>query len=183
MDVQEQAKSKMRAGIEHLKTELKSIRTGRANPSMMDPVMVEVYGSNMRLRDIASVSSPEPRQLLITPFDPKNAPMISKSIEKANLGIMPIVDGHLVRIKVPPMDEAMRKEMVKLCHKKREDAKIGIRNVRRDANDQLKKQKGEGILSEDLVKKFEKTIQELTDSFCKEADDVTRHKEEEVMHV
>lgn len=179
----EQIKTKMRGAIDHLKLELKSIRTGRANPGMVDTVMVEIYGSNMRIKDVASISVPEPKQLLIVPFDAKNAGPIAKAIEKANIGIMPILDGNTVRLRVPPMDENLRKEMVKICHKKREDTKVSIRNHRREGNDQLKKLKAEGHVSEDQVKKQEKVIQDLTDTFCKEADDVAKQKEDEVTHI
>lgn len=183
MDVIEQTKTKMRQAIDHLKAELKGVRTGKANPGMVDTVMVEIDGAHVRIKAVASISAPEPRQLLLTPFDPKNAPFIAKGIERANLGINPIVDGRVVRIKIPPMDEAMRKEMVKLCHKKAEEAKVSIRNIRRDSNDALKKQKSDGSLPEDLFKKFEKNIQEQTDQFCKEADEVSKSKEAEVMHI
>jgi ribosome recycling factor len=183
MDTLEQAKSKMAATIEHLKTELKSIRTGRANPGMVDSISVEVYGANMRVKDLASISCPEPKQLLISPFDPKNSPLIAKAIEKANIGIMPILDGNTVRLKVPPMDENMRKEMIKVCHKKKEEAKVGIRNIRRDANDHLKQQKSKGELPEDLLKKSEKQIQDFTDKYCEEAEKITKQKEDEITHV
>ena len=183
MDIMEQTKSKMRAAIEHLKTESKSIRTGRANPGMVDGVHVEVYGTNMRIKDLASVSCPEPKQLLITPFDPKNAGMISKGIEKANIGVMPIIDGHTIRLKIPPMDESMRKEVIKLIHKKVEEAKVGIRNIRRDSNDHLKKQKSGGDITEDVHDTLTKSIQKVTDDSCKEADDISRQKEAEVVHV
>lgn len=183
MAITDDTKNKMAAAIEHLRAELKGIRTGKANPGMLDTILVEVYGSNMRIKDIASVSAPEMRQLLITPFDHQNVHPISKGIERANLGLQPIVDGNSVRIKIPPMDENLRKEMVKVCHKKREDAKISIRNVRRDANEAIKKQKNEGLIPEDMMKKLEKSIQELTDKYCKEADDISEQKEKEVMHV
>lgn len=180
MEVIDTAKAKMRAAIDHLKNELKSIRTGRAHAGMVDSIQVEVYGSNMRIKEIASVTSPDPKQLLISPFDPKNAPFIGKAIEKANIGLQPILDGHTVRLKIPMMDEAMRKEMIKLCHKKREESKISIRNIRRECNETLKRLKD---LPEDQLKKNEKTIQETTDAFCKEADAVSKQKEEEVMHI
>lgn len=183
MDIVEQIKGKMEAAIEHLKTELKSIRTGRANAGMVDGILVEVYGSNMRIKEIASVTSPDPKQLLITPFDPKNLPFISKSIEKANIGMMPMIDGHSVRLKIPMMDEPMRKEMAKLCHKKKEEAKVRIRTERQKGNEQLKKLKSSSEIPEDLFKKYEKQIQELTDKACKEADDVAKKKEDEVVHL
>lgn len=180
MSIADQTKSKMQAAIEHLKNELKNIRTGRANPGILDSVTLEVYGSPMRLKDIASVTAPEPRMLLITPYDPKNTAAIGKAIEKANLNIMPIVDANVVRIKIPQMDDSMRKEMIKLCHKKREDCKVSIRNIRRDNNEIVRKQKSDGEITEDIQKKLEKTIQELTDSFCKEADSVAEKKEKEI---
>jgi len=180
MSIFEKTKEKMTVALEHFKNELKNIRTGRANPAMLDNVHVEVYGASMRLKDIASVSAPEPRQLLVAPFDNHNAGAISKAIEKANLGIQPILDGHVVRIKIPSMDDNLRKEMVKMCHKKREESKISIRGIRRDANEEVKKQKADGIIPEDLMKKEEKKIQDLTDKFCKEADDLSEKKEKEI---
>lgn len=180
MSITKQTKEKMDATLEHLKQDLNGIRTGQANPAMLDGVMVEVYGTMMRLRDIASVNSPEARQLLITPFDAGSASAIGKSIERANLGFMPIVDGNSVRIKIPPMDEALRKEMVKICHKKQEEAKVTIRNLRRDANDFVRKQKAQGDIPEDLMKKLEKEIQELTDKYCKICDEMAQKKEKEI---
>lgn len=180
MDILGQTKEKMLAAIEHLKNELKSIRTGRANAGMLDSVVIELYGTPMRLKDIASITVPEPRLLLITPFDPQNTSSIGKSIEKAGIGIMPIVDGNLVRIKIPQMDENMRKEMVKVCHKRREEAKVSIRNIRRDSNDTARKQKANGDMAEDVLKKLEKQIQEFTDKFCKDADDLSEKKEKEI---
>lgn len=183
MSVTDQTKTKMLTALEHLKSELKTIRTGRANPAMVEGIMVEIYGSPMRLKDVASINAPEARMLLITPFDGKNAATIGKAIEKANIGVNPIVDGNLVRIKIAQMDENMRKEMVKLCHKRLEEAKISIRNIRRDGNEAVRKQKAAGELAEDLMKKAEKNIQELTDKYCKEADDITEKKEKEIASI
>ena len=183
MNLTDQTKAKMIAALEHLKTELKSIRTGRANPGMVEGVIIEIYGTPMRLKEIASITSPEPRMLLITPFDAKNASIIGKGIEKANIGINPIVDGNVVRIRIPQMDENMRKEMVKLCHKRLEEAKISIRNIRRDANEAVRKQKSSGEIAEDIMKKSEKSIQELTDKYCKEAEEASEKKEKEVASI
>ncbi len=180
MSVIEETKAKMAAAIEHFKNDLKNIRTGRANPGMVENVMVEVYGSMMRLKDVASISVPESRQLLITPFDPQTASVIGKSIEKANIGFMPIVDGNVVRIRIPPMTEELRQKMAKICHDEKEKAKISIRNIRRDANESVRKQKADGTIAEDIMKKLEKGIQELTDKFCKEADDLSDKKEKEI---
>jgi ribosome recycling factor len=178
MNIFDQAKTKMGAALDHLKNELKSIRTNRANPGMLDNVSVEVYGSMMRIKDVANVTAPEARLLLITPFDPSTTNPIGKSIERA--GFLPIVDGNAIRIKIPPMDENARKEKVKECHKKKEEAKISIRNIRRECNEAAKKQKTAGDITEDDLKKLEKNIQELTDKSCKEADDLSEKKEKEV---
>jgi ribosome recycling factor len=180
MSILDQTKTKMAVAIEHFKNDLKNIRTGRANPGMVEHVLIEVYGSSMRLKDLASITVPESRQLLITPFDPQNASLIGKSIEKANIGFMPIVDGHVIRIKIPPMTEELRKKMAKICHEESEKTKISIRNIRRDANEAVRKQKADGELAEDLMKKFEKNIQELTDKFCREVDDLSEKKEKEI---
>lgn len=180
MDIIAQTKTKMNAANEHLKHELKSVRTGRANPGMLDHITVELYGTPMRIKDAASITTPEPRMLLITPFDGKNAAAIGKSIEKANINLTPIVDGNAVRIKIAPMDESMRKNMIKQCYKLLEEAKVAIRNIRRESNDFVRKQKNEGLMAEDAMKKAEKSIQELTDKACKEADEICAQKEKEV---
>lgn len=183
MSSSDDLKKKMTAAIDHLKHELVSIRTGRANPGMVENIMIDVYGSQMRLRDIASITAPEARQLLIQPFDPQTNSAIGKGIEKANIGIMPIVDGNVVRINIPAMDKNLREKMVKLIHEMREKAKVVIRNLRRDANDDAKEKKKKALIPEDEFKKREKEIQELTDKFCKEADDAATHKESEVMRI
>jgi len=183
MSVTEQTKSKMQAALDHFKSELKNLRTNRANPSMFEGVSVEVYGTHMRIKELASISAPESRQILITPFDPQTASAISKGIEKANLNLQPILEGHIVRINVPPMDEAVRKEIVKQGKKKAEDAKIVIREIRRKNNELIRKMKTDGDVTEDVMKKDEKIIQELTDKFCKEIDDLFAMKEKEIMTV
>ena len=183
MSILDQTKAKMAQAIDHLKEELKAIRTGRANPAMLDHVTVEVYGSTMKIKELGSITSPEPRQLLISPFDPKNVGLISKGIEKANIGFQPIADGNVVRIRIPPMDESMRKEMIKLCHKRCEESKVSIRNIRRDANELVRKQKNSNEIGEDIMKKNEKIIQEMTDKSCKEADEITAKKEKEVITI
>lgn len=183
MSVLNETKEKMKASIAHFVAELKGLRSNRANPALLDGVMVEVYGSTMRLRDMATITSPEPRQLLITPFDPQTAGPISKAIEKANLGVKPIIDGKTVRISIPPMDEAMRKEIVKVAKKKAEDAKVAIREVRRKGNETARKQKADGDLPEDALKKLEQQIQDLTDENCKQIDTLFSEKEKEILTV
>ncbi|MEX2305917.1 MAG: ribosome recycling factor [Waddliaceae bacterium] len=180
MSILSETKQNMEAAIAHLKEELKAIRTGVASPALLDNIMVEVYGAPMRLQDISNVTSPESRQLLVTPYDANNASTIGKAIERANLGIQPIVEGNSVRIKIPPMDDSVRKDMVKLCSKRCEEAKVSIRNVRRDSNETARKQKSSGEITEDDLNRKEKDIQELTDKFCKEADKLAEIKEKEI---
>ncbi|MBS0620703.1 MAG: ribosome recycling factor [Verrucomicrobia bacterium] len=179
----EETKKKMHAALEHFKTELKNLRTSRANPGMLDGVLVDVYGAQMRIKELANVTTPESRQLLVSPFDPQTASAIAKGIEKANLNLQPILEGQSIRINVPPMDEAMRKQIVKQGKQKAEDAKIAIRDIRRKNNELVRKAKADGLITEDMMKKEEKGIQDLTDKCCKEVDDLFTAKEKEIMTV
>jgi ribosome recycling factor len=183
MSIIDNTKKEMTAAIDHLATELKGIRTGRANPHLLDSVQVEVYGTYMRLPDMASVTATDARQLLISPYDVSNSSAIGKAIEKANLGVQCIVDSNQVRVLVQPPDQEVRKELVKLCKKRSEDTKVAVRNIRRKFNDLAKDQKTKGDISEDILKKNEKQIQTLTDEFCKKADDLASAKEKEIMHI
>lgn len=167
----------MESAIDHLKNELNAIRTGRASPAALDGVSVEVYGASMRIKDICSITTPEPRTLLITPFDASNTGAIAKAIEKANLGLRPVAEGKLIRINVPAPDAEEREKRKKLSRKRGEEAKISVRNVRREANDAAKH------LSEDDRKRHEKTTQELTDKYCKLADELCDKKERELTEV
>ena len=183
MEITKQTESKMKASIDHLHEELKHIRTGRADPAILNGVKVEVYGTQMRLKELSTITSPEPRQILVTPFDAQNTGAIRKSIETANIGINPIVDGNTIRLNVPPMDQNMRGEMVKLAKKKGEDAKVSIRNARREGNEILKTQKSSGDIPEDLMKKGENDIQKHTDTFCKQVDEIISCKEKDIMAI
>ena len=181
MSILKDTEKTMAQTVEHFKEELKNIRTGRANTAMFDNISVEVYGTKMRLKDLATISSPEPRQILITPFDRNNAGFINQAIEKANLGLQAQIEGNVIRIIIPSLTEEARKKMVQRCHEEREKCKVSVRNHRREANDTLKKQKGE--MSEDEIKKLEKDVQNITDKFCEQADKITTEKEQEVMTV
>lgn len=183
MSVVKDIESKMKNAIEHFKTELRNLRTGRANPAVLDSVTVELYGSQMRMKDLAQVSVSDARQLLITPYDPSSVPAIVKGIERANLNLMAIADGHVVRVPVPPLTEEVRKDTVKLAKKKAEDVKVQLRDIRRKGNDTVKKQKTDNEITEDVQKKLEKQIQELTDKFCKEIDTLCAQREKEIMEV
>lgn len=182
-DIEKQVKAAMQAGLDHLKQELKALRTGRANSAMLDRVMVEAYGSMVRLKEVANISVPEARQILVSPFDFNNAQAIKKGIEAANLGVTPIVDGKVVRINIPAMDEAVRKQIAKQCKELGEKAKVGMREVRRKYNEMVRKLKADGQIPEDMMKKMEKMIQDTTDRFCKEIDGATAEKEKEVMTI
>jgi len=182
-NIESQVKSAMQVVMDHLKAELKTLRTGRANASILDKVHVEVYGSHMPLKSLANITVPEPRQILVTPIDQSGANAIAKSIEAANLGVNPMVDGKVIRINVPPMDESIRKQIAKQCKEHGEKAKVSVREVRRKFNDLVRKQKADGTLPEDQMKKAEKTIQDLTDKFCKEVDSACTEKEKEIMTV
>lgn len=178
------AKDKMQQSVEHLKTELRSLRTNRANTAMLDSVHVEIYGSQMPLKSVANISAPEARQLLITPFDPQTASAIAKAIERnPAITFVPVVDGHSVRINVPPMDEAMRKEIVKQAKRKGEEAKVSVRDVRHKAKDQAKKAEGAGELTQDDVRRIDKQVQEFTDKACQEIDALVVQREAEIMTV
>lgn len=183
MSLTDQSKSKMQAAVDHFKIELKNLRTNRANPGMVEGVLVDVYGSQMRLKELGNITTPEPRQILITPFDPQTALAIAKGIEKANLNLQPRVEGSAIRINVPPMDQSVRLTIVKQGKEKAEQAKIVIREIRRTYNDMVRKQKASGEVTEDIMKKTEKTIQELTDQFCREIDHLFASKEKEILAV
>jgi len=184
MNIVDNAKTKMSAAVDHLRQELKTLRTGRANTSMLDHVMVEMYGSPMRLSSVASITVSEPRMLLVTPFDVTQTATLAKAIQRADLGGLTVIaEGNLIRIMVAQMDASVRKTMAKSCSKFSEDAKVSIRNIRRDANDTVRKQKSDGLIPEDSAKKQEKNIQELTDKFCKVCDEVCAEKEKEILTI
>ncbi len=183
MTITEDTKEKMEDSLEHFQDELRKLRTGRANPSMLDSVMVESYGTVMRLKDIANVSVSEARQLLVTPFDSQVAGAISKGIEKSGLNLQPILEGNFIRVPIPQMNENIREDIVKQAKKKAEDSKISIRDHRRKANDNAKKQKSDGDMTEDLLKKIGKQVQELTDQYCKKVDELYTKKEKDILEV
>lgn len=182
-NLESQLKSAMQAAIEHLKQELKALRTGRANAAILDKVHVEQYGSHMPLKALANINVPEARQIVVTPFDHSTINAISKAIEAANLGVNPMVDGKVIRIKIPPMDETIRKQFAKQCKDLGEKTKIALRDIRRKFNELVRKQKADGVIPEDMMKKLEKSIQDQTDRFCKDVDTVCAEKEKEIMTI
>jgi len=180
-EIIKKAKEGMIGALNHFKEELRSLRAGRASSALVENIAAECYGSQMRIKELATITTPEPRQLLITPFDVNNAGPIAKALEKANLGVRVSVEGKIIRIMFPELDEARRKDLVSQVHKKLEECKIGVRAVRRDANEHLKAIKED--IPEDDFKRLEKHIQEHTDHYCKEAEEQAHAKEKEVMTV
>ncbi|MCP5506636.1 MAG: ribosome recycling factor [Chlamydiales bacterium] len=183
MSIMDECKHNMEKALEHYKDELKGMRTNRPSPNMLDNVTVEVYGTEMKMRDVATVAVADGNQLVVTPFDPSSANSIAKSIEKANLNLLPAVDGNVIRVPIPPMSEERRKEIAKDAREKGEKTKVTIRDVRRKSNDLVKKQKGDGEITEDEQKKNEKSIQELTDKYCKLVDELFVAKEKDILEV
>ena len=166
-----------------LKEELATVRAGRANAALVDKVMVEYYGTPTPLKSLANISVPEPRTLLITPFDPKSIPEIEKAINVANIGINPVNDGKVIRLQIPQVTEERRKELTKTVKKMGEDTKVAVRNLRRDANDKVKKLEKAGDYTEDDVKSTLDEIQKLTDKSIKEIDEIVAAKDKEIMEV
>lgn len=183
IDVQQVLEEKMRKSISVLKEELNTVRAGRANPALLDKIMVDYYGSPTPLKNISNISVPDPRSLMISPFDPKSIHDIEKAINIANLGINPSNDGKAIRLMIPAVTEERRKELIKVIKKYGEDAKIAVRNERRDANDELKKQEKAGELTEDDLKKSLEEVQKKTDKTMKDIDQIVVDKEKEIMEV
>ena len=169
--------------IEMLKEELATVRAGRANAALVDKVMVDYYGSPTPLKSLANISVPEPRTLLIAPFDPKSIPDIEKGINIANIGINPVNDGKLIRLSIPQVTEERRKELTKTVKAMGEDAKVAVRNLRRDFNDKAKKAEKAGDLTEYDVKDFLDDIQKIHDKAIKDIDQIIADKDKEIMEV
>ncbi len=182
-EVKKKLTDKMEKAIDALKKDLGSIRTGRASLSIFDGIMVDYFGTPTPLSHVATLSVPESRLITIQPWDPKVISDIERAIQKSDLGINPGNDGKIIRIAIPTLTEERRKEIVKQVHKRGEDAKISLRNIRREGNDEMKKLEKEAHLSEDDTKRALEEIQNTTDSFIKKVDETLVHKEEEVMEV
>ncbi|WP_435417956.1 ribosome recycling factor [Parerythrobacter aurantius] len=172
---------RMKGAVEALKSDLGGLRTGRANTSLLDPVVCEVYGSMMPLNQVATVSAPEPRMLSVQVWDKSNLIAVEKGIAKANLGLNPMIDGQTIRLPLPDLTEERRKELAKLAGQYAEKAKIAIRNVRRDANEALKDDEKKKDISEDERKRAEDEVQKLTDKYVAETDSAAEAKEKEIM--
>ena len=175
--------SKMKKAFDVFNHDLGSLRTGRANASMLDIIKVDVYGQKMPINQLATVSTPEPRLLTVQVWDQNNVTLIDSAIKKSNLGINPQIDGQLMRIPIPNLNEERRNELKKIMGELSEKAKVAIRNIRREANDKLKQDLKDKKIGEDEWKKFEKKIQNLTDSQISELEKKLKEKEKEIMTV
>jgi len=174
-------RARMTRALELLEAEFARIRTARANPAILDGIKVGAYDTLTPLKQVASISVPEPRQIVVQPWDRALLPEIEKAILKAELGLTPRVEANLVRIPIPALTEERRRELSRLCAKLTEDARVAVRNVRRDANEQVKKLEKEKKVSEDDAKKAQKKVQEMTDEFIRKLDELLRKKEAEIM--
>jgi ribosome recycling factor len=177
------ATEKMAKAVAHLKEDLSAIRTGRASPALLNRVMVEYYGTPVPLQQLASMSVPEPRTLMVQPFDKTAIGSIEKAILTSDLGITPGNDGNVIRLSFPPLTEERRRDLVKQVHARAEDGRVAVRNVRRHHKDELEKLEKQHEISEDDLKRAEKELQKLTDQFVAEIDEIQRHKEQELMEV
>lgn len=178
--IKKQAEEKMGKAVQVLRKDLITLRAGRANPAVLDKVLVSYYGSEMPINQVANISTPDPRSLVIEPWDKSILSDIEKAITKSDLGFNPVNDGKLIRINIPPLTEERREELIKVSRKMGEEAKVAIRNIRRDANDELKKAEKSGEVPEDLSRRGQEEIQKLTDRYIKEVDQTIAAKEKEI---
>ncbi len=177
------AADKMNKAISVLKEELSAIRTGRANPALLARITADYYGTPVPLNQIASVTVPEPRLLVVQPYDKNAIGPIEKAIQSSDLGVTPSNDGNVIRLAIPQLTEERRKELTKVVHQRCEDARVAVRNIRRHQKDELEKLERGREISEDDEKRAEKELQKLTDQHVAEIDEIQRHKEQELMEV
>lgn len=182
-DVTNDAKRRMDSAVEDARKKLATVRTGRASVSLLDSVTVDYYGTSMPLNQVATIHAPEATMLTVQPFDPTQLGALEKAIRAADLGLNPANDGKLIRVPIPPLTEERRKQMVKVVHDVAEEHRTAVRNVRRDANDHLKKMLKEKTISEDAEKDALDQIQKLTDQHISSINEISEHKEKEIMTV
>lgn len=175
--------AKMQKSLEHTLHEFSGIHTGKANPSMVEAVTVEAYGSHMRLKEVAAITTPDSRMIVVQPWDKSMLKPIEKGIQMANIGINPIVDGNVVRLPLPDMNKDRRAELAKVAHRLAEEGRVSVRNARRDGIEAVKKALKDGKISEDDAKRLEKDVQTHTDRIIKEIGDHLTHKEQELLKV
>lgn len=177
------ADKRMQSAIQSLEDDLAGVRTGRASPALIEKLSVEYYGSPVPLMQLASISVPEPRQLLIKPFDISSIKEIERAIQSSELGITPMNDGKVIRLNLPPLTEERRHDLTKYVNNRLEEARIAVRNVRRDSNKDLREFENEKLISEDDLKRGEDEIQKLTDKIIEEINEIGKKKEEEIMEI
>ncbi|MDT3699406.1 MAG: ribosome recycling factor [Thermincola sp.] len=182
-EVSGEAEDKMKKALEVLRKDYSSMRAGRATPALLDKVMVDYYGAPTPINQMANVSVPEPRMLVIQPWDKSVIASIEKAIQKSDLGLTPNNDGSVIRLAIPQLTQERRNELVKSAKKKAEDSRVAVRNIRRDANEHLKALQKEKLISEDDDKRAQEEIQKLTDKYIKEIEHILEHKEQEIMEV
>ncbi|MDQ7784271.1 MAG: ribosome recycling factor [Desulfomonilaceae bacterium] len=182
-ELHEEMKASMAKSVEALQKDLKRIRTGRASLALLDGLMVDYYGSATPINQLATLSIPEPRQIVIQPWDSQAVPDIEKALLKSELGLTPMNDGKIIRIVLPPLTAERRKELVKIVKKMGEEFKVQVRNHRRDANDMLKEMKKDKEISEDEQRKAQEQVQKTTDGFVVDIDNVVAEKEAEIMEI
>ena len=182
-DILESTKERMHKTIAVLKTELGGLRAGRANAQLLDRILVDYYGTPTPIQQLGNVSTPEPRMLLISVWDNKAIPAVEKAIQKSDLGINPSNDGKVIRLLFPELNEERRKELAKTVKKKGEESKIAIRAIRRDANEQIKKDEKDSVITEDDRKELDDKVQKLTDDLIKEIESLLAAKEKEILAV
>lgn len=178
-----ESKEKMDKTVEFVRTEFATIRTGKASASLVENIAVDYYGTKTRIRELANISTPEPRLVAIHPWDPGAVGAVIKAIEQSGLGITPVTDGKNVRIPIPELSEERRKDLIKVVRKMAEDGRVSIRNVRRTANEEIKRMRKDGILPEDESFREENEVQKLTDEHIREIDGLLEHKEAEILEV
>lgn len=178
-----EAESSMKKSVEAVKKEFALLRAGRANPALLDKIMVSYYGNLMPVNQLANISAPEARLLIVQPWDKSALPEIEKAILKSDLGINPSSDGTVIRLIIPQLTQERRMELGKVIKKKAEEGRVAVRNVRRDTNDVLKQQQKKGEIPEDDLHRFQDEVQKLTDKYIKEIDALAKVKEQEIMQV
>ena len=182
-DVVLEADDKMSKAVEFLAQEFGGLRTGKASPSLVENVQVDYYGTLTRLRDLANISTPEPRLIVVNPFDPSSLDAMAKAIQAANLGVTPMNDGRLIRVPIPELSEERRKELLKIARRMSEDQRVAVRNIRRDANEQVKSLQKSNQATEDERDDGLAEIQKTTDEYIRKIDDMVLAKEKDVMEV
>ena len=177
------ARQQMEKALDAVRREFSTVRTGKASPALLESVRVEAYGSQMPLNQVASVSVPEPRSLLVQPWDKGLMGPIEKAIQSSDLGLNPANDGNVIRVPIPALTEERRRDYARLLHKMAEEGRVAVRQARKDANDDIKRRQKENELSEDQARREQEEVQKLTDRHVDQIDDLLKHKEAEIMEV